>query len=203
MKERVTGPLVGDEFGRVGLDEFGDFGENLGTILVFSDGRTDEDKGSLCLLELLSPLRVGISESLLDGGEVGTEVIVTERRVELFTDQGSVSLGSEPTLADTSVDNGGFVTGVRSDEEDAVGVFNSGNRGTESVVRTEVDTVGRRGGTKGLVEGRVVGTETVDEVLEGDEGFGVGKGTSNTLDLVSRSSRRCETLLDGGQSCTK
>lgn len=185
VKERVTGPFVVYEFGRVGLDELGDFSENLGTIFVFSDSRSDNDERSLSLLEFLGPLRVYVSESLLDSGEIGTEVVVAESRIELFTDESEVGLVSEPTLANTSVDDGGFVTRVGTDEEDAIGVFDTCDRGTESVVGSEVDTVSGRSGTERLVEGSVVGTESVDEVLECDEGLGIGKGTGDTLDFVS------------------
>jgi hypothetical protein len=54
--------------------------------------------------------------------------------------------------------------------------------------------------SKVLVEGSVFRSETVDEILEGNERFRVGKMSSDSFDLVSLGSSTFESFLDGGES---
>ena len=55
------------------------------------------------------------------------------------------------------------------------------------------------GGSAALVEGEVVGTETVDEILEGDEGFCICEMTGYGLDLVTLGTRLGKSVGDGGK----
>jgi hypothetical protein len=182
LQNVVSVPLRGDELGVVLLQELSnDLVHGLG-VNVLSDTRSHDDHGTLSSQQLLSEIS---GQSLLKSGGIGSKVLVLEGTLESLSDETDLEVRAQPSLADSSVENGSLVTGVGSDQKDGISLLDSVDARVEEVVGTDVNSVSGGKGSVGLVEGEVLRSKLVHQVLQGNERLGLDKVSGNGLDLVT------------------
>lgn len=196
LQHVVTIPVL-VENGGSGLDELSNGGEESAGILSVGDSGSDNDQGVLGLLEDLAEVS---GEGLLEVSVGGTEVSNVKGGIEGRTNGGNLQILVEPRLSDSSVHNGSLSSRVSADQQNGVGVLNTSNGRVEQVVGSESDTVGggRRAG--GGVDGGVLGTKGVGEILESNHRLDLNEGTGNGLELVSDGSLGLVGLGNGAES---
>jgi len=124
-------------------------------------------------------------------------VLVLVRQVDLGPDQAKLDRRLEIGPPEARVDDGRLVPGIGPDEEDGIGLVETGDRRVEQVVGPEVGPVDRRLGAGRRVDRQVLGPEPVEEVLEGDHRLCVGERAGDADDLVPGRARLLETVVDG------
>ncbi|GLB39537.1 hypothetical protein LshimejAT787_0700470 [Lyophyllum shimeji] len=83
-------------------------------------------------------------------------MLVAVRGVDALADQPDFQRIVQPAFSDAGVEHSGLVPRVGSNEKDGVGLLNTWDGGVEEVVGANVDAVGGREVSVGLVESEVV-----------------------------------------------
>ena len=158
LEDVVALPVWCEEVGGIFVDEGADGFEYGFSVRVFDTGGAYYYHGTFGRLELFAK---GAGESFFEVRGGGTEVVELEGAGEHFTDEANFEVGTEPLLADTGVEDSGFVAGVGANKKDGVGFFDAVDFAVEEIGGADVDAMGWGLIAVGLVKAEVVGVELV------------------------------------------